>query len=228
MTEPQLMELNIKQLKDYVNLYNISSAAGRVVEKPDLVNLIKSTELTEANQVYFRSKIKQFSLRSRSVENILNEMFSTPSSSQTASSSSQPNWHQNISNILPIFFQELFPIPHVPESTEQAAPSGYPGNTSHSRSQSQSSPQAFRSHPYTQPAQTNTSPAPETIPTVAQIIKDNIDIKTLPSRTLKAILQKYNVNYGGILEKSELENRVSTLIQNMRLEALQANEDLVW
>lgn len=244
MTEAQLMELMVKQLKDYISLYNISSAAGSVVEKADLVHLIKSTELTEENQVSFRSKIKQFSLKSRSVENLLNDIFSTPSSSNSASGSSQPRWQQNISNILPIFFQELFPMQSSTETHQEPRQSGmhpqneYPGNTSYSRSQAQNNDQSFRSHPYAPPGtypQTSTPPrsttpvsAPKDIPTVPQIIKENIDIKTLNSRTIKAILSKYNVNYAGILEKSELEERLATLIQNMRLEALQANEDLIW
>jgi hypothetical protein len=254
MTEAQLMELNVKQLKDYINLYNISSAAGSVVEKADLVHLIKSTELTEQNQVSFRSKIKQFSLKSGSVENLLNDIFSTPSSSHSASGASQPRWQQNISNILPIFFQELFPT-HSSETNQEPGQSGtqsqneYPGNTSYSRNQAQSNTPPFRSHPYAQPASytqpstppRSTTPAPtpvpapkniptvpKDIPTVPQIIKENIDIKTLNSKTIKAILSKYNVNYGGILEKSELEERLAKLIQNMRLEALQANEDLIW
>lgn len=238
MTETQLMELNVKQLKDFINLFNISTAAGLVVEKSDLVNLIQSTNLTEQNQVHFRSKIKEFSHKSRSVENLLSDMFSLPSSSRTTSNTSQSNWQPNISNVLPIFFQELFSVPQGTDSNQ------YPGNTGHPvhpvnsgqpRAQSQNQPQAARSHPYSPPpgASARSSAAkqpsvPENIPTVPQIIKENLDIKTLSSKTLKAILQKYNVNYSGILEKSELEERVAKLIQNMRLEALQANEDLIW
>ncbi len=198
--------------------------------------MIKSADLAEENQVHFRSKIKEFSHKSRSVENLLNNMFSNHSSSQSASNSSRSGWQQNVSNILPIFFQELFPSSS--EINQHDGQNPYPGNTSHSTRQSPSNARSFRPQQYTQPASstqansppksTTPVPAPEDVPTIPHIIKENIDVKSLSSKTIKAILRKYNVNYGGILEKSELEERLATLIQNMRLEALQANEDLLW
>ena len=240
MSKSQLMQLNIKQLKDYISLYNIPSTAGQVVEKQDLINLVKSFDLKEENQQCFRSKIIQFSQKSASIENIFSDLFSIPIASSSHQSPSSSTWQQNISNSLPIFFQELFTAQPLAPDTSNV--SGYPGNSStrfteHPPPDNTTPPHSNhsnRTHPYTftSTASSESKPSPtpvtETIPTVPQIIKDKIDIKTLSSKTLKAILKKYNVDYGGILEKSELEVRVQTLLQNMRLEALQANEDLLW
>ena len=49
----------------------------------------------------------------------------------------------------------------------------------------------------------------------------------LPTRVLKEILKRNDVAVAGVLEKTELEDRVQTLIKNAKLEALQANEELV-
>jgi hypothetical protein len=52
-------------------------------------------------------------------------------------------------------------------------------------------------------------------------------VSKLPTRVLKEILRRNDVAVAGVLEKGELEDRVQTLIKNVKLEALQANEELV-
>ena len=232
MSETQLMELHIKQLKDYLSLYHVSSVG--VVEKTDLVNLIKNTNLNEANQVHFRSKIKEFCKKSSTAENFLSDIFSIPFSGQSRSDSPQSNSQQNMPNVLPIFFQELFSAHPSTSDNQYPGYASHSGNTGYPSNPPPTQSPPFRTQSNPSSTQSRTKPEaqstkiPENVPTVPLIIKENIDIKTLSSKTLKAILKKYDVDYSGILEKSELENRVSTLIQNMRLEALQANEDLIW
>ena len=90
------------------------------------------------------------------------------------------------------------------------------------------------SHQHTRPRQSSTGQKPGSqtsneppAPSIASLVKDKVDISKLSIRTLKQILTENNVAVSGILERSELESRVQTLIQNVRLEALQANEELV-
>ncbi|KAJ3035020.1 hypothetical protein HK097_004320, partial [Rhizophlyctis rosea] len=50
------------------------------------------------------------------------------------------------------------------------------------------------------------------------IIRDKIDVSTLSSKTLKAILARDKVSAAGVLERSELLERVNMLLDNVKAE----------
>ena len=141
--------------------------------------------------------------------------YGSPSYPPEPSNPSQPPRPEE--DFLPRFFQELFAqeLQHQFQEHQRQASTGQT--------------------PTPTPVSSSSGPKPaaptvnrEPVPTIAEIIKNNIDISKLSVRTLKEILSNYKVSSAtGMLEKSELEARVQTLIQNVRLEALQANEDLV-
>ncbi|KAL7753262.1 hypothetical protein RI367_001037 [Sorochytrium milnesiophthora] len=104
-------------------------------------------------------------------------------------------------NILGNLFAEDFgaappPVPPVPPASapRHRAPSAPPGPRS----------------------TTTASPLPPRVeaPSIQALVDGNVQLSTLAPKTLKAVLQHNRVDYSGVLEKSELVDRVQRLVDN--------------
>jgi hypothetical protein len=118
---------------------------------------------------------------------------------------------ENYSPIRP--FDESGPPSTTPSSRTTAAPRGSTETTL---------PPVVPPTPLTtstqQKHESNKASLPNDVLTVRDIIKNNIDPSMLSIKTLKLILSHNKVDYSGILEKSELVEKVEVLCRNVRKE----------
>ncbi|KAI8326092.1 hypothetical protein GQ54DRAFT_253730 [Martensiomyces pterosporus] len=100
------------------------------------------------------------------------------------------------------------PPPRAPQSTGSSASTQQP-------QPSHSPPTPGRAHAAR--ATAGTASAVE-VPRLTDLVHNKTDVNSLSAKVLKALLNKYHVDYSNIVEKSELVQRVERLVANTRLE----------
>ncbi|KAI9096229.1 hypothetical protein DFS34DRAFT_159668 [Phlyctochytrium arcticum] len=117
-----------------------------------------------------------------------------------------------------------YPNPTQPNQQTPVSPSIY---GSHQRQHSApistplSPPRVPTAHStgHTPPPRTeHPRPLPVDVPSIKSLIQNGIEPQTLSAKTLKHILNNNKVDYGNVLEKSELVSRVKRLVENERAE----------
>ncbi|RKP34401.1 hypothetical protein BJ085DRAFT_39307 [Dimargaris cristalligena] len=83
-------------------------------------------------------------------------------------------------------------------------------------------PSSSSSTPAAPPAEPKPQPPP---PTIAAIIANRMDIAQLPARQLKVILDEHYIDHRDVIEKSDLVQKVRTLVDNTRAELAEYTRD---
>ncbi|KAJ3000066.1 RING finger protein 34 [Globomyces sp. JEL0801] len=126
------------------------------------------------------------------------------------------------------------PSPNIPTSNSVDIPSINVENSEQSTTTPTEVPNSYTgpkfpypSSPKLSSASTSPSRPFNQIPTINDLVSGKISIDSLSAKVIKSILLSERVSVQGLIEKTELVDRLEKLVENVKLEMKTHNEDLI-
>lgn len=236
MNSASLSQMSSKQLKSYIQAYNLSAKAA--IEKDDLVRIILNTRpISNDSEVYYRNHRHEHrpisspqgnndggNGASSTISQMFNDLFSGTSNNNSSSSSSSGSSSRQREQERQRRQEEerIRQRQEQERRRQQQAQEQQRQRQWHEENQRRQQEEQRQRQQQSRPAPTASMRKEDTL-SVDDMILSRMDPKTLSVKTLKAILRANFVEQSHALEKSDLVSRVQWLIDERRKE-LSAND----